>query len=385
MRTTRRLRLWSLAGIGCLSAVSAGAQDASSYFYGGLSVGQSRARIDQDRIAAGLLNAGLATTSMDRDQSDTGYKLFGGYQLNRYVGLEGGYFNLGEFGFSSTTVPAGTLSGRIKLQGVNLDVVGTWPLTDRLSAIGRVGVQYARARDTFAGTGAVAVLDPEPRKGEVNPKFGVGLQYEVNRAFMIRGEAERYRVNDAVGNHGGVNLFSVSLVFPFGRAPEAAPRSALAPAPAPVAPAPPAPAPIVAAAPVPVVAAAPRRVTFSADSLFAFDRADVRPEGKSALDGFVRELQGTRYDVVTVEGFTDRLGTAAYNDVLSRRRAEAVKAYLVGTGGIEATRVTAAGKGESSPVTRPEDCSARSSHAALIACLQPDRRVVVEVTGTRRP
>lgn len=298
MKRTPVLRLSILAGLGSLLAASAFAQE-GGYPYVGLSVGQSRAKIDEERITANLLGAGLTTTSMTRDESDTAYKLFGGYQLNRYVALEGGYFNLGKFGFTSTTAqPAGTLNGSIKLQGLNLDLVGTLPLGERFSVIGRVGAQSARARDTFSGSGAVSVLNPSPSKRETNFKLGAGLQYAFSPSLLLRGEAERYRINDAVGNKGDVNVYSVSLVIPFGRAPAAAPRAAapayVAPAPVPVAaavPAPaPAPAPVIARvepAPV-VVAAAPRRVSFSADSLFAFDRSAVQPEGRAALDRFVQ-------------------------------------------------------------------------------------------------
>jgi OOP family OmpA-OmpF porin len=325
---------------------------------------------------------------MSRDESDTAYKLFGGYQFNRHFALEGGYFNLGKFGFTSTTTPAGTLSGRIKLQGVNLDVVGTLPLTERFSVIGRVGGQYASARDTFSGTGAVNVLDPNPSKRAFNYKAGAGLQYEVSRSFLVRLEAERYRINDAVGNHGDVNFVSLGLVFPFGRAPVSTPRATPAPAyvePAPVVAV--APAPVVVAAPVaPVVAVAPparRRVSFSADSLFTFDEAIVRPEGRTSLDKFAQELRGTAFDVITVEGHTDRLGSEAYNQRLSARRAEAVKAYLVSAGGIDGAKIAAVGKNESAPVTKPGDCKGSAATAKLLACLQPDRRVEVEVVGTR--
>lgn len=388
MNKTHALHVIGLAGLGSLMTlvcVPARAQE-GGYFYGGASLGQSRARIDEDRIRSSLANAGLAMTSMTRDERDTGYKVFGGYQLNRNVAIEGGYFNLGKFGFTSTTTPAGTLNGQIKLQGLNLDLVGTLPLAGRLSAIGRIGAQYASARDTFSGGGAVTVLNQNPSKRAANYKFGAGLQYEISPAFLVRAEAERYRINDAVGNHGDVDLFSVSLVIPFGRAPREAPRALATPAPVEAAPAP-APAPPVAIAAAPV-APAPlpaerRRVRFAADSLFAFDRADVKPEGRQALDQFSKELAGTRYDVITVEGHTDRLGTSAYNEKLSARRAESVKAYLVGPGGIDSTKVSATGKGESTPVTTPGDCKGDKQTARLIACLQADRRVEVEVTGTR--
>jgi OOP family OmpA-OmpF porin len=94
-------------------------------------------------------------------------------------------------------------------------------------------------------------------------------------------------------------------------------------------------------------------------------------------------VQGTAFDVITVEGHTDRLGTAAYNLALSARRAEVVKAYLVSAGGFNAAKLTAVGHGESRPVTKPEDCKGNRPTPQLIACLQPDRRVEVEVSGTR--
>lgn len=388
------LHRFGLAGLGTLivaAAAPAWAQD-GGYPYVGISLGQSRAKIDEERITAGLLGAGLTTTAMTRDEHDTAFKLFGGYQFNRNFALEAGYFNLGRFGFSSTTSPAGTLDGQIKLQGLNLDLVGTLPLTDKLSVIGRVGAQYAKASDRFSGSGAVVVLNPSPSERATNYKLGAGLQYEISRSMLLRAELERYRINDAVGNHGDVNMLSVSLVIPFGRAPETAPARAMAvpdvvaQAPAPV------PVPVVEAAPVaPVVEAAPaapstperRRVSFSADSLFGFDRSDVRPEGRQALDRFAKEVDGTRYDEITVEGHTDRLGSPAYNQALSSRRAESVKAYLVSSGGIDAAKVSAVGKGESAPVTAPGACKGSKPDAILIDCLQPDRRVEVEVTGTR--
>ena len=392
MKPTNAMQLLSLAGIGTLmtlSAAPAAAQE-GGYYYGGLSLGKSQAKIDEERITARLLASGLTTTGMSKDERDTAFKLFGGYQFNRNFAVEAGYFNLGKFGFTSTTTPAGTLNGQIKLQGLNLDLVGTLPLTENLSAIGRVGAQRASARDSFSGTGAVTVLNANPHKSDVNYKFGAGLQYAFSPSLLMRAEAERYRINDAVGNHGGVNLFSVSLVIPFGRAPAVVAR---APAPVYVAPAPepaPAPAPVVVAAapvapPVAPVVVPPerRRVSFAADSLFSFDKSDIRAEGKAELDGFAKQLQGTRFDVVTVEGHTDRLGSTAYNQRLSEQRANSVKTYLVTSAGVDASKVSAVGKGESTAVTKPEDCKGTKPTPKLIACLQPDRRVDVEVVGTR--
>lgn len=387
MKNVPAFRLLSLAGLGALFAASSFAQE-SGYAYGGLSIGQSRAKIDEPRITANLLSGGLTTTSMSRDESDTAYKIFGGWQFNQHFALEAGYFNLGKFSFTSTTTPAGTLSGQIKLQGVNVDLVGTLPLGERWSAQARIGAQSAQARDTFSGTGAVTVLNPNPSKRAINYKVGGGLQYELGRSLFVRGEVERYRINDAVGNHGDINMVSLSLVVPFGRAPISVPRAMAAPYDAAPSPTPtPAETPVVvAAAPVAppvVVAPQPRRVSFSADSLFTFDRSTIRPEGKAALDTFANELKGTQFNVISVVGHTDRLGSQIYNQKLSSQRAEAVKAYLVNAGGIDGTKISALGKSESQPVTKPDDCKGTKPNPKLITCLQPDRRVEVEVAATR--
>ncbi|MBC7995794.1 MAG: OmpA family protein [Rhizobacter sp.] len=376
MNRKHATRLLSLVALSACFAPQSFAQPAEGgYFYGGGSIGQSRARIDTERINANLLGAGLSTTSMSTDERDTAYKLFGGYQFNRHLGLEAGYFNLGRFGFNSTTSPAGTLNGEIKLQGVNLDLVGTWPLSQRWSALGRVGAQYASARDSFSGTGAVSVRDANPSKRELNYKVGVGMQYEVSPSFLVRAEAERFRLNDAVGNHGNVNMFSVGLVFPFGRT--AAPVRPIA-APEPYV----APPVVVAAAPV-AVAPPRRRVSFAAETLFTFDQSELRPEGKAALDTFSKELKGSQFEVITVTGHADRLGSTAYNQTLSAQRAEVVKAYLVNSAGINSSKISATGKSESEPVTQPEDCKGDKPTAKLIACLQPDRGVEIEVVGSR--
>jgi OOP family OmpA-OmpF porin len=391
MNKLAALQLCLLPGLAATCVAPALAQE-GGYFYGGLSAGASRARIDQDRITAGLAASGLATTGFNRDERGQAYGLFGGYQINRNFGLEAGYVDLGKFGFSATTSPTGTLDGRIRLQGLHLDLVGTLPITSNLSLIGRVGMQNTRARDHFGSSGAVAVSNPNPSARSTQAKFGGGVQYEFSPSFLMRAEAERFRVNDAVGNRGGVNVVAVSLVFPFGRSPPPAPRVAAAPvyvAPAPVPQPAPLPPPVVEKAAPPMVVLAPAppppptRVSFSAESLFGFDQSAIKPEGKAALDQFAADIKGTQFGTITVEGHTDRLGTTAYNQHLSSQRAQAVKAYLTGTGGIDATKINAVGKGESMPVSKDADCKGSKANAKLIACLQPDRRVEIEVTGTR--
>jgi OOP family OmpA-OmpF porin len=124
-------------------------------------------------------------------------------------------------------------------------------------------------------------------------------------------------------------------------------------------------------------------MSFSADALFAFDKAALKPEGKTMLNDLVQQLNGARYDNVLVTGHADRIGSAAYNQKLSVQRADEVKAYLVGQN-IPADRITSTGKGETEPVTKAGECVG-TTRAKLITCLQPDRRVDVEMTGTKQP
>lgn len=224
MISTRAWRLLGLAATGALTAATPALAQDGRHFYGGLSIGQSRADLDEARIAAGRIPAGVAVGAVSIDQRDTAYKVFGGYQFHPRFALEAGYFNLGRFGLSATTVPAGTIDGEVRLQGVNIDLVGNVPLVGQLSALGRVGAQYARTHDTFTGSGAASVLDPNPSRRKTNYKVGAGLQYAFTPAILARGEIEHYRVRDAVGGPGSVNVLSLSLVFPFGHRP-APPRA----------------------------------------------------------------------------------------------------------------------------------------------------------------
>jgi OmpA-OmpF porin, OOP family len=138
----------------------------------------------------------------------------------------------------------------------------------------------------------------------------------------------------------------------------------------------PAPAP-KPAAPKPVI----QKFSLSADALFDFDKSVIKPEGMRKLDELVATLKGAQYDAIAATGHTDRLGSVDYNQRLSHRRAEAVRTYLAGKG-LDGARISAVGKGKSQPVTKPADCKGKAGKA-LHACLQPDRRVDIEVSGSK--
>ncbi|HNZ90687.1 MAG TPA: OmpA family protein [Acidovorax sp.] len=124
-----------------------------------------------------------------------------------------------------------------------------------------------------------------------------------------------------------------------------------------------------AAAPAPAVAT---KVTYAADAFFDFDKAVLKPEGKAKLDDLISKVKGINLEVIIAVGHTDSVGSDAYNQKLSVRRSEAVKAYLVSKG-IEKNRVYTEGKGEKQPVADNKTKDGRAKN----------RRVEIEVVGTR--
>ncbi len=132
----------------------------------------------------------------------------------------------------------------------------------------------------------------------------------------------------------------------------------------------------------PKKAAFGEKVTIAADALFDFNKATLRPEGKAKLDDVVGKSKQLNLEVVIAVGHADRIGGAAYNQKLSEKRAAAVKDYLVAKG-IPANRVYTEGKGSKQPVTKPDQCKGAKS-AKVISCLQPDRRVDIEIIGTKK-
>lgn len=163
----------------------------------------------------------------------------------------------------------------------------------------------------------------------------------------------------------------------------ALPKAVCNPPPPPVVVAPPAPAVTPPPPPPPVLRS--EKITINADTLFAFDKAQLSTQGRSTLDEFLGKLKGLNLEAIVAIGHTDRIGTSAYNAKLSEARARTVKDYLVNQGQIAGERVFVEGRGESQPVT--QDCvnlgKEVGSNRKLVDCLQPDRRVDIEAVGSR--
>jgi OOP family OmpA-OmpF porin len=342
MKRSRALRLLGVVAPAVLAGPFAMADDYGWYF--GLNVGEARAKLDDDKIASGLLDAGFTATNIRNDGEHLGYKIFGGYQFNRYVAMESGYFDLGNHSFTATVTPPGSLRGKVKLNGVNLDFVGILPFSEQFSAFARAGLNYAEAKSTFTGTGSVVVTDRKRSERQPNWKFGAGLEYDFTESFGMRIEVERYRADDTVGNTGDIDLASLGMVFRFGREapPAPAPIETYTPSPPPP---PPAPVPVVVPPPVET-----ERYCTLLDFGFEINKHDIQREEKEKFRVIATFLQKYPETTAVIEGHTDNVGTDDANMKLSQRRADSVVSYLIETFNIAPSRLHAVGYGESSPI-----------------------------------
>jgi OOP family OmpA-OmpF porin len=124
------------------------------------------------------------------------------------------------------------------------------------------------------------------------------------------------------------------------------------------------------------------KVTLNADMIFAFDKANLTDEGKNILNRIVvntKTLKGL--EAITIVGYTDRIGTDAYNIKLSERRAQTVRNYIVSQG-VSDDHISVEGRGKAKPITG-NSCKGNAATKKLIACLQPDRRAVIEIIGIK--
>jgi OOP family OmpA-OmpF porin len=206
---------------------------------------------------------------------------------------------------------------------------------------------------------------------------GAGMQYLFSERFGVQADVRHVwseaktalNNTDTVGN----TYLNLAAIINF----DAPKPAAVVPAPLPVAQVQPMPEKVI-------VAVAPCKPTFesisvAAEKLFDFDKAEIKAQGRQILDGAAEKISANAdLDLVLVTGHTDKIGSDQYNQKLSERRANAVKAYLV-TKGVEDGRLKAVGKGESEPVAACDGVKGKK----LIECLQPNRRVVLSAEKQR--
>jgi OmpA-OmpF porin, OOP family len=343
----------SLGLVGCAVINIAAADDSGWYI--GTNIGRSMGNIDDDSIRSQLMVTGVTSVVIDDNDRDTGYKLFGGYQYSNNFALEGGYFNLGQLGYTATTTPAGTLIGEISISGLNLDLVGMHPFANKFSAFGRFGLNYAKTEDTFSNSGLVPIpANTDPRKNTLNYKYGVGLRYDITEALGLRAEVERYRINDAVGNKADVDLISIGLVYRFGEKKSH-----------------PAQRHEESRVIVPVKAKTEEYCSVL-DIEFDIKQNQVHAEDTQKMAALATYMKKYPKTTAVIEGHSDNVGTSDYNLKLSQQRADSVVKYLVNEQHIKASRLSAVGYGETRPIASNATSEGQQSNRridAVIACV----------------
>lgn len=318
----------------------------------GMNLGKSVARIEHDTIRNDLESQGFNLTSVLEDRRSEGYKIFAGYQLNPYLAVEGGYFNLGGFPILANTTPGTEFRGKTKLFGWNLDLVGIMPFTEDFSAFARVGVTRNDTSNSYSSNGLVDVTAYNEDGNYTKHKYGLGLQYDISPILTVRLEAERYRLDDLIAHSGDVDFYSLGLMLRFGEKPS---TYAATPAPEPVHPV------AAVAAPEPMVKEP--EVLVLEDVHFNFDTAELTQETKVILHEHVQTLKANPQARVRIAGYTSASGSAEYNQALSERRARSIKVFLVQEG-VASNRFKTIGFGQTNPAEYEANPSILRSDAA---------------------
>ena len=222
--------------VGVLTGISQGAgaqypakSDAPvSPWYIGIGIGVTNASIPGqtvDAANASLTAANVAAFSvLDKDESSTAAKLFLGYRFNPYIAVEGGYAELGNTSVhmdfrsgGAVSTSRGTFDMEYKMSAPFVDAVGTLPLNDKWSLIGRAGVAYGKTRASLNGSPTTILLSSNNKsENKVREKFGAGMGYNINAAFAIRAEWERYKMPDPLSNEVfNVDSATLSVLYHF--------------------------------------------------------------------------------------------------------------------------------------------------------------------------
>lgn len=286
-----------------------------------------------------------------------------------------GYNRAGE----DTNIPGA--SGHYKQTTLGIDALYMFS-RDKFRPFLLAGLGVARNNVDYSGIPTIE----DRSKTSWLANVGLGAQYLFNDSFGLQADVRQQWSRSSAKAPGtsfdadgtiSNTLVSLGGIFRFGAPAAAAPLPAPEPIPEPVAAAEPAPAP--APEPAPAPAAEPCKpqfetVTISAEKLFGFDKSKLQEGSKPILDEAAAKLKANPdVGLVMVTGYTDRIGSDAYNQKLSERRAKQVKEYLISQG-VEASRLEAVGKGKADPVV---SCDGIKNRKKLIECLQPNRRVVI--------
>ena len=288
------------------------------------------------------------------------YGVFGGYQITDNLAVEAGYEYFGR----AKAKTNGEQHFRHTAHGTTLALKGSYPVLADLDVYGRVGA--ALIRSDYKDKDVTGELTDKYHNLKVSPVLAAGVEYAILPELALRAE---YQWVSRVGNLGkakrkagvdsdvryspDIGSVSLGLSYRFGQG----------------------------AAPVVAPEVATKVFTLKSDVTFAFGKANLKPNAKATLDGIYSEIAKVNKPSVAVSGYTDRIGSDAFNQKLSQKRAETVANYLVSKGVAQDT-ISATGYGKANPVTGNQ-CDAVKGRKALIACLADDRRVEIAVNGNK--
>ena len=328
-----------------------------------------------------------ADNDLNTKNSGYGASIKLGKELSPSWDLQGG------LGYNTSRADAGAIQGDTGIAGSS----GRYKqITLGLDAL------YMFSRSNFrpfllAGLGAarnnidytIPGVNFDAKKTSWMGNVGLGAQYLFSDNFGLqadlreqwsRGSATAFGPGGSATETGTIanTLLNFGGVFRFGA--PAAVVAAAAPEPAPMPIAEPEPAPMAEPAPAAKCEPTMDTITIGAEKLFAFDKANLRKEGKAALDEAAAKIKANpEVKAVIVTGHTDRIGSDKYNQKLSERRAKQVADYLVSQG-VDRSTIESSGKGESEPVVQ---CDGTKKTKKLISCLAPNRRVTIQGEGKK--
>ncbi|OOH91464.1 hypothetical protein BMT54_02155 [Pasteurellaceae bacterium 15-036681] len=301
------------------------------------------------------------------------YGVFGGYQILNQAGFglatELGYDYFGRVR-GNTTFEGETKDKRAAkhtAHGAHLSLKPSYEVLSNLDVYGKVGVALVR-NDYYEQETVVKADREKAHTFKPSLLLGAGVEYAITPELAARVEYQYLNrvgnLDKAVRKEGGQSNFqyspdihsvSAGLTYRFGQG----------------------------AAPVAAPEVVTKNFAFSSDVLFAFGKSNLAAAGKQALDAANAEINnlGLANPAIQVNGHADRIGKAAANLKLSQRRAETVANYMVSQG-VNPANITAVGYGSANPVTG-NTCDAVKGRKALIACLAPDRRVELQVQGSK--
>lgn len=338
-----------VAGLAAASVAQAAPQE--NTFYAGVKAGQASFH-DGLRALAREHKVGYHRNSFT-------YGVFGGYQIlnqnNLGLAVELGY---DDFGRAKGREKGRTVAKHTN-HGTHLSLKGSYEVLEGLDVYGKAGVALVRSDYKFYDNKLI-----DSHRARASGLFAVGAEYAVLPELAVRLEYQwltrvgKYRPQDkpntAINYNPWIGSINAGISYRFGQGE----------------------APVVAAPEV-----VSKTFSLNSDVTFAFGKANLKPQAQATLDSIYGEMSQVKSAKVAIAGYTDRIGSDAFNVKLSQERADSVANYFVAKG-VAADAISATGYGKANPVTGAT-CDQVKGRKALIACLSPDRRVEIAVNGTK--